>query len=192
MGEERERRSSVRSAVKDDGYWRGVVLVLAHLWEVGGVRRGAADIRLVRLGGGQVGHERRHASGGVRDRSRSGMRGSEGLWVERRALCDCARGAALPRGARFAGGSKGAPVAFGHGAGVGEDDYGCAVVDGGGVGEVRLAETRGGGEVHARSEDGGAEREGERRVCGRGWVNVCAVLEAWAEGSPRHRSGMKS
>ena len=105
MREECKRRRRVSSAVDNDRY-RRVVLVLvlvmvvvmvvkARLWEMGGDRGRAADIRLVRLrAGGQVGDERRHASGGIRDRGfgvRGDSSGSEGLRVERRALCGGAR-----------------------------------------------------------------------------------------------------
>src|SRR6266702_1633736 len=138
-----------------------VVVAHGHRWEVGGDWWGAAEIRLVRLGGGrQVGHERRHASGRIRDRghkvrgddrSRNRSR-SEGLWVERCALCGGARRATLSRSARFVRGGIGAPVAFGQGAGVGEDDYGGAVVNGGRVGEVCLAEARRRGEVYTMTE----------------------------------------
>ena len=88
----------------------------------------------------------------------------------------------FPRDARVIGGGVGAPVAFGHGTSVGEDDDGSTVVNGSRVGEVRLAEARGGREMHARR----AERIWEGAVCGRRWVKVGAVLEAWAEGRPRH------
>jgi hypothetical protein len=102
--------------------------------------------------------------------------------VERRPLCDSARGSAFLSGAGFGGGGVGASVAFGQGTGVGEDDDRGTVVDGSRVGEVCLAEGGRGGEMHAR----GAERIGKRAVCGRRWVKVGSVLEAWAEGRPRH------
>lgn len=106
--------------------------------------------------------------------------------MEGRALCDGMRRPAFPRGAGLVRGGVGAPVTFGQCTCIGKDDDRGAVVGGGGVGEVCLAEDRRRGEVHARAKNGRAEREGERAVCGRWWVKVGAVLETWAEGSPRH------
>ncbi len=106
--------------------------------------------------------------------------------MERGALCGGARGSAFPRtGGWFRDGWVGALVALGKGAGVGGDDDRGTVVHGGRVGEVGLAEPRRRWEVHARTQDG---RECKRKwaVCGRGWVNVGAVLETRAEDFARH------
>lgn len=46
-----------------------------------------------------------------------------------------------------------------------------------------LAEAGGGGEVDAGR---GGQGKGERAVRRRGRVRVCAVLETWAQGIPRH------
>jgi len=51
---------------------------------------------------------------------------------------------------------------------------------------VCLAEDGCAREMHTRTEDRRAERKRERAVCGRRWLRVGAVLEAWTEGSPRH------
>lgn len=99
-------------------------------------------------------------------------------------MSDGARGSTFS--ARFVRGGVGAPVAFGQGTGIGENDDRGAVVDGGGVGEVRLAEAWCRGEVHARTKGGRAERKRKRAVCGRRWVKVGGVLETWAEGGARH------
>ena len=101
--------------------------------------------------------------------------------MRRSALSRCSAGLVVRRGV-------GASVTFRKGTGVREDDNRGAVVRCGGVGEVCLAENWRRGEVHARTKSGRAEGERKRAVRGRRWVKVCAVLETWAKGSPRHHS----
>jgi len=67
------------------------------------------------------------------------------------------------------------------------DDRG-AVVDGGGVREMGLAEALRRREVHARAERRG-QGKGQRAVCWCWRVKVCVVFETWAKGIPRHSSG---
>jgi len=76
-------------------------------------------------------------------------------------------------------------VAVGQRADVREHDDRGAVVDGGGVGEMGLAEALRRREVHAMAERRG-HGKGERAVRWRWWIRVCVVFETWAEGSPRH------
>jgi hypothetical protein len=48
------------------------------------------------------------------------------------------------------------------------------------MGEVSLAKAGSRREVHARAQGRRAEGKGQRAVCGRRWVKVCAVLETRA------------
>lgn len=86
----------------------------------------------------------------------------------------------------FAGGGVGALVTCGEGTVIWDYDDRRAVVDGGGVGEVGLAEAWSWGEMHTGTEDRGGQGKGERGIQRRWRVRVCVMLETWAQGSPRH------
>lgn len=189
VGEEGQRGGGRITITIDDGYGR-----VSRRRVTIRNKRGTADVRLVRFGRGQVSDELGHATHSVHRRGRSGdgtgcglslgrFRESEGM--ECRAVrSGHLRGSALLWA--FAGGGVGAVVARGEGTVVWEHDDRRAVVDGGGVGEVGLAEAGSWGEMDARTEDRGGEGKGERAIRGRWRVRVCLMLETWAQGCPRH------
>ena len=155
---ERERRGGLAGAV-DDGYGR-----VARGREVRSIWGYNVDVRLVRFGRRQVRNELRQLLV-MLPWVRRGHRGlAESVWVVRdrgdglRTLGvggpPLLRGGRRGRGA-FARWGVRAFVARGQGAGVREDDDRSAIVHGGRVGEVRLAEARSGREVHASAHDGG-------------------------------------
>ena len=124
-------------------------------------------------------------SGGV---SLNLLRIRKGVGVERGASGLCR--SALLRGEALAGGGVRAFVARGEGTSVRGHDDRRAVVNGGRVGQVRLAQAGRGGEVDAGTMNRGGQGKGERAaVVRRGrrwWIRVCAVFETWTQGSPRH------
>jgi hypothetical protein len=182
---EGERRGGLAGAV-DDGYGR-----MARGREVRSIWGYNVDIRLVRFRRRQVRNELRQLLV-MLPWVRRGHRGlAESVWVVPnrdgglRTLG--VRGSPLRGGKR--GGGRGAfarwgvcaLVARGQGTGVREDDDRSAIIHGGRVREVRLAEARSGREVHASAHDGGGEGKGEGAAVYAQWrVKVCAVLETWA------------
>lgn len=117
------------------------------------------------------------------------LRIRKGVGVER-GTSGLRRSALLRREALARGGIR-ALIARGEGTGIWGHDDRRAVVYGGRVGQMRLAQARRGGEMDAGTDDRGGQGKGEgvvvrRRRRRRWWVRVCAVFEAWAQGSPRH------
>lgn len=197
---EGQRSGRVARAI-DEGYGR-----VARRREEAGYWGRAVHVRLVRFGRRQVRDEGRHARDRCDSSGGSGvgllglglslLRARKGMRVERGALRSGVGGSALLRGEAFAGGGGvGALVARGEGAHVRGHDDRRAVVYGGGVRQVRLAEAGRGGEVHAGAVDGRREGVGERAAAAaavrrrrrrRGWAGVSAVFETWAQGISRH------
>jgi hypothetical protein len=187
--EEGQRGGGRITITIDDGYGR-VSRRRVTIWNKGG----NIDVRLVRFGRGQVSDEWGHATYSVHRRGRSGegtgcglslgrFRESEGM------ECCAVRSGHLRRSPllwAFAGGGIGALVACGEGTVVWGHDDRSAVVDGGGVGEVGLAEAGSWGEMNTRTQDRGGQGKGERAIRGRRRVRVCLMLETWAQGCPRH------
>jgi hypothetical protein len=201
------QRSGRVARTIDEGYGR-----VARRREETGYWGRAVHIRLVRFGRRQVRDEGRQARDRCDSSSGSGvgllglglsmslslslslLRARKGMRVERGALRSSVCGSVFLRGEAFAGGrGVGALVARGEGAHVREHDDRRAVVYGGGVRQVRLAEAGRGGEVHAGAVDGRGEGKGERAAAAvrrrrrrGGWVGVIAVFETWAQGVSRH------
>ena len=191
---EGECRGGLAGAV-DDGYGR-----VARGREVRSIWGYKVDVRLVRFGRRQVRNELRQLLVMLTWVRRSHRGLAESVWVVRNRGDGGLRTLGVRRSPLLRGGGSGrgrgafarwgvrALVARGQGTGIREDDDRGAIVHGGRVGEVRLAEARSGREVHASAHDGGAEGKGEGTAgCARWRVKVCAVLETWAQGSsPRH------
>ena len=170
---EGQRSGRVARAI-DEGYGR-----VARRREETGYWGRAVHVRLVRFGRRQVRDEGRQARDRCNSSSGSGvgllglglslsmslslLRARNGMRVERGALRSCVCGSVFLRGEAFVGGGGvGALVACGEGAHVREHDDRRAVVYGGGVRQVRLAEAGRGGEVHAGAVNGRGEGKGER------------------------------